>query len=136
MNAVLLDVVVDSEDGTVIRRPPPLFSILHPISCLIVPLFLSSGPAFLRTVRYITYSGLLKEQHLWPSFSYVATPFFALCLPALICLNLLYSGWPCTFGLCVHHFYLTLIIQTFCYLPSPVSSSSVSSSTAMSCSSR
>jgi len=79
-------VAVVEIEPTPLLLPP--FSILLPTSCLIALLFLSFGLVFLRTVRYVTHSGLSKEQCLWPSFYYVVIPFFSLCLPTLIRLSL------------------------------------------------
>jgi len=95
-------VVIADVDATIPPPPHPPYYILPHISCSSVPLSPSFGLTFSRTVLYITYSGLSKERRPLPSFYSVATPFSALCLPALIRLNLLLVGLA-PFGLCVFH---------------------------------
>jgi len=66
---------------------PPYYTLPH-IFCLSAPWFLSFSLIFFRTVLYNIFFGLSKERRLSPSFYYIAIPFFALCLPALIHLSL------------------------------------------------
>jgi len=58
--------------------------------CLIAPSFLSFGPAFLKTIWYDTYFGLLRGRRLSPSFFSIVTLSYTPCLLALIRHNLVY----------------------------------------------